>query len=251
MAIVNEDPSEESNEPMEPRESKTLKQKGQEFKAKFFKKSMPEGESSIVTENLGEESNEPKEHEMAIVKDDPNDGSAEKSNEPKETKKSKTLKQKRDEIKAKFFNRSTDNAEKRKKILIPKDKKLRKPKKVGNVLLINPKNYQKDKIYMKIINVIVDTFYEFAGITKVNGMYYLRRFVTHGFQRLLWSCIMISLLSFAATLIYLLYRRFQESPTRVTIAPSLLIHEIPFPGITICHPQNVMEYKSKEFLSTA
>ncbi|XP_070494636.1 sodium channel protein Nach-like [Chironomus tepperi] len=29
------------------------------------------------------------------------------------------------------------------------------------------------------------------------------------------------------------------------------IHEIPFPGITICHPQNVMEYKSREFVRSA
>lgn len=140
---------------------------------------------------------------------------------------------------------------KRVKILIPKDEKLKKPKKIENVLLVDPKKYQKDSSLKRIVDVIVDTFYEFAGITKVNGMYYLRRYVTHGFQRFLWSCIMISLLSFAATLIYLLYRRFIDSPTRVTIASPMAIHEIPFPGITICHPQNVMEYKSEEYLTTA
>jgi Amiloride-sensitive sodium channel len=140
---------------------------------------------------------------------------------------------------------------KRNKIAIPKDEKLKKPKKVENVLIINPKKYQKDPFTRKIANVIIDTFYEFANITKVNGMYHLRRHVNHGFLRVLWSIIMISLLSFAATLIYLLYRRFLESPTRVTIAPPMGIHEIPFPGITICHPQNVMTYKSEEFLNNA
>lgn len=140
---------------------------------------------------------------------------------------------------------------KKKKILIPKDRKLKKPKKPRNVLLTDPKKYHKESSIKKVINVIIDTFYEFAGITKVNGMYYLRRFITHGFQRILWSCIMLSLLSFAAALIYLLYRRFLDSPTRVTIASPMSIHEIPFPGITICHPQNVMEYKSREFIETA
>jgi hypothetical protein len=145
----------------------------------------------------------------------------------------------------------TQKTKKKVRILIPKDAKLRKPKFVGNVLLTNPKNYIKDSMPKKIAGVIVDTFYEFASITKVNGMYYLRRFVTHGFQRFLWSCIMLFLLSFAVTLVYLLYRRFVDSPTRVTIDAPISIHEIPFPGVTICHPQNVMEYKSKEFLANA
>lgn len=134
---------------------------------------------------------------------------------------------------------------------IKRDKKLQKAKQVENVLLVDPKKFQKVTTIRKIVTVIVDTFYEFAGITKVNGMYYLRRFVTQGFQRFLWSCIMLSLLSFAASMVYLLYRRFLDSPTRVIIAPPLGIHQIPFPGITICHPQNVMEYKTKEFVRKA
>ena len=134
---------------------------------------------------------------------------------------------------------------------IKRDKKLQKAKGVQNVLLVDPKKFQKASTIRKVATVIVDTFYEFADITKVNGMYYLRRFVTQGFQRFLWSCIMISLLSFATSMVYLLYRRFLDSPTRVIIAAPLGIHQIPFPGITICHPQNVMEYKTKEFVRKA
>lgn len=166
---------------------------------------------------------------------------------------SKSLNGKRDGFLSQFFKQWSEERsfQKRKKILTPKDKKLKKPKKIGNILLTDPRKYQTESVFSKILRVIFDTFYEFAGITKINGMYYLRRFVTHGFQRILWSCIMISLLSFAITLIYLLYRRYIDSPTRVTIAAPLSIHDIPFPGITICHPQNVMEYKSKEFVTTA
>lgn len=134
---------------------------------------------------------------------------------------------------------------------IKKDKKLKKAKVNANVLLVNPKKFKKDSTLVKVTKVLIDTFYEFAGITKVNGMYYLRRFVTQGFQRFLWSCIMLTLFSFAATLVTLLYQRFLDSPTRVTIAAPMQIHEIPFPGITICHPQNIMEYKSKEFVKKA
>ena len=136
-------------------------------------------------------------------------------------------------------------------IVLPKDEKLRRPKESSNVLILNPKKYQKITFKSKIINIFTETFYEYADITKVNGMYYLRQFVTKGWLRLLWSCIMIGLLSFAATLIYLLYGRYLTSPTRVTIARPMSIDTIPFPGVTICHPQNVMEYKSREYIKKA
>jgi len=128
------------------------------------------------------------------------------------------------------------------------DEKLKKHKKIPNVLIVDPKKHRKDSMTKRLANVFSDTFYEYADITKVNGMHYLRRFVTSGWLRFMWSCIMISLLSFAATLIFLLYRRYLDSPTRVTISSPMPIVELPFPAITICHPQNIMEYKSKEFV---
>lgn len=134
------------------------------------------------------------------------------------------------------------------KIVLPIDEKLKKPKESSNVLILNPKKHQKDSTLRKIAKVFIATFYEYAGITKVNGMFYLRQFVTHGWLRFFWSCVMIGLMTFGATLIYLLYRRYLDSPTRVTIAPPMLTNTIPFPGVTICHPQNVMEYKSREFV---
>lgn len=139
----------------------------------------------------------------------------------------------------KFKQPSEKKLEKqRKKLLIPKDSKLKRAKKSPNVLIVNPKALKKDPTWMRIFHVFSDTFYEYADITKVNGMYYLRRGVTSGALRVLWSFIMIGLFSFAISLVYLLYRRFVESPTRVTIAPSFSIEQIPFPGFTICHPQS-------------
>lgn len=98
----------------------------------------------------------------------------------------------------------------RRKIMLPKDGKLRKPKKISNVLIVNPRSLRQDSTFKKVINILVATFYEFAEITKVNGMYYLRRGVTTGWLRVLWSCIMIFLMSFAATLIFMLYRRYLD-----------------------------------------
>lgn len=136
-------------------------------------------------------------------------------------------------------DRKKQNLEKlRRKVLLPKDKKLRKPKKPQNVLIVNPKLLKKQSALKKIFDVLAETFYEFASITKVNGMYYLRRGVTSGWLRVLWSCIMIGLFSFAITLLFLLYRRYIDSPTRVTIDKNLSVEDIPFPGITICHPQS-------------
>jgi hypothetical protein len=136
----------------------------------------------------------------------------------------------------------------RRKIMLPKDEKLKKPKQSPNVLILDPKKHRQDSTMKKLFKVIVEVFYEYAAITKVNGMYYLRRNVTSGWLRVLWSIIMIILMSFAATLIFLLYRRYLDSPTRVTIAPSMSINSIPFPGVTVCHPQNIMEYKSRDFI---
>lgn len=169
--------------------------------------------------------------------------SLQKEKSPETSKKvSKVDKKKLKEPKVKI------KKQKKVKQVLKRDKKLKKPKAPANVLIINPKMRQKDSALIRSLSVLIATFYEYAGITKVNGMFYLRKFVTRGWLRFLWSCIMIGLLSFAATLIYLLYRRYLDSPTRVTIASPKSINTIPFPAVTICHPQNVMEYKSKEFV---
>lgn len=124
-----------------------------------------------------------------------------------------------------------------------------KPKFAQNVLIINPKTHSTEKNSTRIFKVLSETFYEYFNITKVNGMYYLRKFVTTGWLRLFWTIIPIGLMILAGTLIYLLYSRYLGSPTRVTIASPMPSTSVPFPGVTICHPQNVMEYKTREFIN--
>lgn len=96
---------------------------------------------------------------------------------------------------------------------------------------------------------IKETFYEYTAITKVNGMFYLSKNMTSGFSRVLWSVLPIIILIFGLIMVTLLYEKYLDSPTSMTIARPLTILKVPFPAITICHPQNVMDYKIHNFLN--
>ncbi|XP_055594577.1 sodium channel protein Nach-like [Uranotaenia lowii] len=85
-------------------------------------------------------------------------------------------------------------------------------------------------------------------MTKVNGMYYMRRNVTSGFARLIWVTILTTLFSLGVALVFLLWRRYVDSPTRMTVASEMKILQVPFPGITLCHPQSVVDYKAEKFV---
>uniref|UniRef100_A0A182K6C4 Uncharacterized protein n=1 Tax=Anopheles christyi TaxID=43041 RepID=A0A182K6C4_9DIPT len=93
-----------------------------------------------------------------------------------------------------------------------------------------------------------DTFYDFASMSKIHGMYYLQRKITTGFVRLLWIAIIATFFGFGIVLIYLLWQKFVDSPTRMTIASEMKIVQVPFPGITLCHPQSVVDYKAERFV---
>lgn len=97
-------------------------------------------------------------------------------------------------------------------------------------------------------HVLKETFYEYAEMSKVNGMYYLRKNVTSGFPRLLWVLIIGSLFSLGVVLVILLWRKYVDSPTRMTVASEMSILQVPYPGITICHPQSVMDYKAEKLV---
>uniref|UniRef100_A0A1S4H4X8 Uncharacterized protein n=4 Tax=gambiae species complex TaxID=44542 RepID=A0A1S4H4X8_ANOGA len=97
-------------------------------------------------------------------------------------------------------------------------------------------------------DAVRDTFYDFASMSKIHGMYYLQRQVTTGFVRLLWIAIIVAFFVFGIVLIYLLWQKFVDSPTRMTIASEMKIVQVPFPGITLCHPQSVVDYKAERFV---
>lgn len=58
---------------------------------------------------------------------------------------------------------------------------------------------------------------------------------------------MISMLCFGAYIAFQLWDSFVYSPTRVT-SDSIEVSKVPFPAVTICHPQSVMDYQVERFL---
>ena len=62
---------------------------------------------------------------------------------------------------------------------------IRKDKKEDhiNVMIMKKERRVKVSNFQKTFKVLTEMFYEYVDITKVNGMFYLRRFVSRGFQR--------------------------------------------------------------------
>ncbi|XP_055527647.1 sodium channel protein Nach [Wyeomyia smithii] len=97
-------------------------------------------------------------------------------------------------------------------------------------------------------DVIRETFYDYAKMTKVNGMYYLQRNITSGIPRLLWIALLATSLCLGIVLVFLLWKKYVDSPTRMTVAQEMGILQVPFPAVTICHPQSVMDYRAEKFV---
>lgn len=94
----------------------------------------------------------------------------------------------------------------------------------------------------------IKTFQEYCLNTKVNGFYFYRKGVTKGFERFLWLIIPILVFLFGIFMIILLWQRYLDFPIRITIGAVLSTVQVPFPALTICHPQNVVDYKIEPFL---
>lgn len=98
-------------------------------------------------------------------------------------------------------------------------------------------------------SILIDLFYEYAANTKVNGLYYLRRGKTSGALRVLWTAIPISILLFGSYLVYQLASQFNAVPTLMIIDRPRPVHAVPFPAVTFCHPQTVLDYKARQFVA--
>lgn len=73
-------------------------------------------------------------------------------------------------------------------------------------------------------------------------------FNTIPIYRVLWSIIPIVIFLFGAVLVYQLVRAFFEKPTVMIIDKPTSVQSIPFPGITFCHPQTVIDHKARLFV---
>lgn len=58
------------------------------------------------------------------------------------------------------------------------------------------------------------------------------------------------ILLFGGYVVTELWHSFIEAPTRMTIDVPLSVNRIPFPAVTMCHPQTVLEYKEIEFINS-
>uniref|UniRef100_A0A182IT54 Amiloride-sensitive sodium channel n=1 Tax=Anopheles atroparvus TaxID=41427 RepID=A0A182IT54_ANOAO len=110
------------------------------------------------------------------------------------------------------------------------------------------RNFTQVRTARLVWQAVKDTFYDFASVSKVHGMYYLQRQATAGLVRLIWIIIIVAFFGFGVALIFLLWQKFVDSPTRMTIASEMKIMQVPFPGVTLCHPQSVVDYKAAQFV---
>lgn len=101
------------------------------------------------------------------------------------------------------------------------------------------------KFYKRVFS---KTLYDYVDNSQINGFHYLKRGVTTGLGRIFWIILLNVMLVFGFILSFLTWNRFQTDPTQVTIGVPKKPHEVPFPAITVCHPQTVMDYKVERFL---
>ncbi|XP_053686211.1 sodium channel protein Nach-like [Sabethes cyaneus] len=116
---------------------------------------------------------------------------------------------------------------------------------IDNPVPTVPKHKPKRVTFREVIR---ETFYDYAEMTKVNGMYYLQRNVTSGIPRLLWIVLLATSLCLGVVLVFLLWKKYVDSPTRMTVAPEMAVLQVPFPAVTICHPQSVMDYRAEKLV---
>lgn len=117
---------------------------------------------------------------------------------------------------------------------------------ISNITGLNRPRVRQRMDYAR--RAVGEAFQEYCRTTKVNGLYYLRRGATEGSGRRIWIALPAVLLVLAVLLVFSLWQRYLGSPTRMTIGSPLSVAEVPFPAVTICHPQSVIEYKAKDFV---
>lgn len=66
--------------------------------------------------------------------------------------------------------------------------------------------------------------------------------------RLFWIIIPITMLIFGSYLVFELAAKFLIAPTFMIIDTPQSILSVPFPAVTYCHPQTVLDHKAREFV---
>ncbi|XP_055846061.1 sodium channel protein Nach [Episyrphus balteatus] len=93
-----------------------------------------------------------------------------------------------------------------------------------------------------------DTFFEYTKVTRVNGIWMLRKNRTKGLMRFMWSGLLLGLLCLGTYLSFQLWLKFYSYPILNTIGTDLSITDVAFPGITVCSPKVVNFEKVQQYV---
>lgn len=116
------------------------------------------------------------------------------------------------------------------------------------------------------MSCLIESFYSFVDLSKINGLYYLRRNPKKNIRwkignlksinslinskncRYIWTLISMLILAFAGILIHLMAKNFFQNPTLISHATPMSLMTIPFPAITICPSDAMSPIKLDTFL---
>lgn len=121
----------------------------------------------------------------------------------------------------------------------------------------------RQKFWLALKRVQLDYIEE----TKVHGFFFLRVDESIGFKRLknvlvvtvvnndrkfflriFWWTIIILAFSFGGVILHRLITQFFEVPFQITNPSPALLLSIPFPSVSLCHPQTVIKFKASQFV---
>lgn len=65
-----------------------------------------------------------------------------------------------------------------------------------------------------------------------------------------WSTVIIIAFFIGAVILTHLISQFLQVPFQITVGYPAPLLSIPFPAITLCHPQTVIKFKAQKFIDT-
>lgn len=89
---------------------------------------------------------------------------------------------------------------------------------------------------------------DYTSNTQVHGFFYLRPNESQGFKRIFWSLVIILSFLVGAVLLAHLIANFFVAPFQITLGHPEILMKIPFPSISLCHSQTVVDFHARQFI---
>ncbi|KAJ6635204.1 Sodium channel protein Nach [Pseudolycoriella hygida] len=89
---------------------------------------------------------------------------------------------------------------------------------------------------------------DYIDHTPVHGFFYLRASESTGFERIIWSTVIVASFIVGVILLAHLVAKFVTSPFQITAGHPEMLMRIPFPSISICHSQTVIDFHARNFV---